>query len=120
MALGRSLGGGMGLGLVCGAVSGAMLVLGLAQGPCPQGERRSRQEALLRAGELREEFSRRRGSVLCRDILGVDPSSEEGHRQAVLGNLFRDVCPLVVDDCARILEAMLDRPAPAAQDPRGQ
>lgn len=109
MALGRSLGGGMGLGLVCGAVSGAMLVLGLAQSHSPQDERRSRQEVLLQAGELRDQFSRQRGSVLCRDILGVDLSSEEGHRQAVLRNLFRDICPWAVADCANILEGMLDR-----------
>jgi len=113
LALGRTLGGGMGLGLVCGAVSGAMLILGILPQGDPQDEDRCRQEAQQGAREFREEFSRRRGSVLCRDILGVDISTQEGRRQAVEQDMFRAICPGVVAEAASILEDILAQgPAP--------
>lgn len=113
VALGRCLGGGMGLGLVCGAVSGALLILGLLPPDDPQDEARCRQEVLLRAMDLREEFSRRRGSVLCRDLLGVDISTPQGRRQAVEQDLFQTLCPALVAEAATILEEVLSEGAEA-------
>lgn len=109
LALGRCLGGGMGQGLVCGAVSGALLVLGLSPPDDPRDETRCRQEALLRGARFREEFSRRRGSLLCRDLLGVDIGAPGGHRQAVERGLFNTLCPAMVAEAAAILEDMLAR-----------
>ena len=117
IALGRPLGGGMGMAQVCGAVSGALMILGLAQEADPQGEAATRQRVQTRARQLREEFSRRRGSALCRDILGVDISTPEGRGQAVEQGLFVKVCPGVVAEAARLLEEMLARPAQPPADP---
>ncbi|MBI4799455.1 MAG: C_GCAxxG_C_C family protein [Desulfarculus sp.] len=107
LALGRCLGGGMGQGLVCGAVSGALLILGLLPPDDPQDETRCRQEALLRGAQFREEFCRRRGSLMCRDLLGVDISTPEGRRQAMEQEMFSKLCPALVGEAAAILEALL-------------
>ena len=107
VALGRCLGGGMGQGLVCGAVSGALLLLGLLPTDDPMNEPRCRQEAQLRAAEFREQFSLRRGSLLCRDLLGVDISTPDGRRQAVEGEMFHKVCPALVGEAAAILDEQL-------------
>ncbi|MBI5523730.1 MAG: C_GCAxxG_C_C family protein [Desulfarculus sp.] len=113
IALGRCLGGGMGQGLVCGAVSGALLILGLLPPGEPQDETRCRQEALMRGAQFREEFSRRRGSLLCRDLLGVDISTPEGRRQAVEQEMFSKLCPALVGEAAAILEEVLSEGAEA-------
>lgn len=117
IALGRSLGGGMGMAQVCGAVSGAMLILGLLPKTDGPDEARRRQETLALAARLRQRFAQARGSVVCRDLLGVDISTPEGRRQAVEQELFGKLCPLMVADAAAILEEMLAETAqaPAAQ-----
>lgn len=98
----------MGQGLVCGAVSGAVLVLGL--GPEDRnGEGRARAEALEMAREFSCRFANDHGSIICRELLGVDVGTEEGHRQAVAQGLFQSVCPGLVGGAAAILSDLLAR-----------
>jgi hypothetical protein len=52
-------------------------------------------------------FRVRNGSLLCRDILGVDVSTPEGIADVRKRDLFRTICPKFVQDAAEILEEIL-------------
>ena len=55
-------------------------------------------------------FRQEHGSLLCRDILGIDISSPEGMARACAQGVFSTVCaPLVARTCA-LLESGWDRP----------
>ncbi len=53
------------------------------------------------------DFKRRQGSLLCRDLLGCDVSTPEGQRMAVEKGLFRSKCVDVVRDAAELVESAL-------------
>jgi C_GCAxxG_C_C family probable redox protein len=103
-------GGGMGrTGSVCGAVTGAVMVIGLAA--CDPDPRAS--TAKLHTYELvrsfLNEFQQRHGSTICRELLGCDIGTPEGHAQAQQDGLFRTRCPRYVEDAVEILEDLLPR-----------
>ena len=73
MKLGASLGGGIGrLREVCGAVSGMLMALGLKYGYADPKDRagKTAQYELVRA--LADEFKKENGSIICRELLGLD------------------------------------------------
>ena len=51
-----------------------------------------------------EEFAARNGSTLCRDLLGCDISTPQGHQQAADEGLFRTKCTKFVEDAVDIIE----------------
>ena len=71
----------------------------------------SEKEARFKAYDLVKEFVRRfeavHGTIVCRDLLGVDLGSAEGREKAVKDNLFQTRCPVMVRDAAQILEEMI-------------
>jgi C_GCAxxG_C_C family probable redox protein len=105
--LGRAFGAGMGMGRECGAVTGAFLVLGFtAQNAA------SEKEARFKVYDLVKEFVRRfeavHGTIVCRELLGVDLGTTEGREKAVKDNLFRTRCPVMVRDAAQILSELIN------------
>lgn len=111
MDLGRALGGGMGrLGLTCGAVSGAVLVMGLA-GREEKDEMARRKLAYGLTQELVSGFTARHGSIVCKDLLGVDLNTAEGAKLFAERELYATLCPNFVGEAARLLARLL----PAAQ-----
>ena len=50
-----------------------------------------------------EEFEERKGSYLCRDLLGCDLSTEEGRTYAKAHGLFGTLCPEMVRTAAEIV-----------------
>jgi len=95
----------MGMGRECGAVTGALMILGYKVTDAP-----SEKEARYRAYDLAREFVRlfekKRGTIICRDLLGVDLGTQEGRDRAIKDNLFRTLCPVFVRDAAQILSQM--------------
>ena len=79
MAMG--FGGGIGrLQETCGAVSGACMILGLASG-FKEGDGRDKINAVYaEVRRLVEDFTREKGTVKCRDLLGCNLLSEEGQK----------------------------------------
>lgn len=68
-----SFGGGMGgMRQVCGAVSGMLMALGLKYGYADPKDRagKTAQYELVRA--LADEFKKENGSIICRELLGLD------------------------------------------------
>ena len=100
--LARAFGSGMGMGRECGAVTGAMLVLGFkVQEASTEKETRYRVYDLVR--ELVRLFEKKHGTIVCKDLLGVDVGTPEGRDKAVKDGLFRTLCPGYVRDAAQIL-----------------
>jgi C_GCAxxG_C_C family probable redox protein len=104
-----AFGGGMAhCGETCGAVTGAFMALGLAFGRTVASDLAARDRTYRLARELRNRFTDLHGSMLCRDLLGVDLSTEEGSRMATEEGLPRQRCPALVRDAARIVRDLLD------------
>jgi C_GCAxxG_C_C family probable redox protein len=103
-----AFGGGMAsTGGTCGAVTGAMMVIGLAHGRVEPEDVASKERTYALTRRLCEEFRARRGSVVCRELLGIDIGTPEGSRRAKDAGLFKELCPALVEDAARILEGLL-------------
>ena len=102
----QAFGGGMGrTGNVCGAVTGALMVIGFVCSAKDAKDMAAKFRAAHMAREVMARFRVRNGSIACRDLLGCDISTEEGHRKAVEQGLFKTVCPKAVEDAALVLES---------------
>lgn len=112
--LASAFGGGLaGSGGICGAVTGAMMVVGLARGPGLSPDPEAKAAAYADARELWRRFTERHGSVICRELLGVDIGAPGGRERAAEAGLFRDRCPALVETAAAIATAL----APLDGDP---
>ena len=102
-------GGGMGrMGEVCGAVTGALMVLGLKVGNTLAQDKASKEASYDLAREFAERFRKRHGSILCRELLGVDISTAEGLQVARQRGLFKELCPRLVGDSSEIVAELLE------------
>ena len=100
-------GGGMRMGETCGAVTGAFMVLGLKYGNATAENQQAKEKTYEKVIEFTNRFKARNGSVICRDLLGCDISTQEGQKKARDDSLFSTVCPEMVRNAAEILEEML-------------
>jgi C_GCAxxG_C_C family probable redox protein len=105
--IGACFGGGMCKGEVCGACTGALMVLGMKYGQFDLNDTESRAQSVAMAVKFLDEFEKRKGSYVCRDILGCDLRTEEGKNLALSNSLFRTLCPEMVRTAAEILTEML-------------
>jgi len=100
------LGAGMRSGEVCGAVSGAVLVVGLKYGHHIAEDKESKANCYARTEEFLNEFRKKDKTIICRDILGVDISTEDGRKQAQDRDFFSTICNNVVGNAVTILEEL--------------
>ena len=108
LRMASGFGGGMGrMAQTCGVVTGAFMVLGLKFGhtTTDDTEAKARTEGLCR--EFVRRFSERNGSIVCRDLLGCDISTEKGSEKATELGLSEKRCRGFVRDSAEILEELL-------------
>jgi C_GCAxxG_C_C family probable redox protein len=103
-------GGGIGnTGAVCGAVVGAVMAIGLKL------ERGDTMEDLLRiagvAQEFRQRFEAAMGTISCRDLTGVDLTTEEGMMQTMEDNTAQKVCFPAVGTAYQIVLELLQETA---------
>lgn len=71
--LASSFGGGMGrLREVCGTVSGMFMVAGMLYGYDDPKAREQKAEHYKRIQQLAKEFEKDHGSIICRELLGLD------------------------------------------------
>ena len=95
------------IGETCGCVTGALMVIGLNYAKVHKDDNDSRERACALAQEFMDSFRDRNGSLVCRELLGVDVSTPEGILQVREKDLFRTVCPKFVKSSAEILEVLL-------------
>ena len=99
-------GGGMRRADVCGAVTGALMILGLRFGAKDASDTSAKAGVYSKVEEFQSRFESRCDSIACLDLLGCDISTPEGMEQARSNNLFKTVCPKLVQTAAEILEEM--------------
>ena len=105
--LATGFGVGMSRGGICGAVSGAVMVLGLAGGGGGPDEGAAKAATYVRVRDYYSRFIDRHGSCICRDLLGLDPSTPQGLALARREKLFESVCLGLVRDAAALLREFL-------------
>ncbi|MBU7031631.1 MAG: C_GCAxxG_C_C family protein [Theionarchaea archaeon] len=89
-------GGGMMTGNVCGAVSGAIMAFGLKYGRI-KGEDSEKAEKVDRLIEqLVTRFEEEHGSILCRELTGVNLRTEEGRKKYKTENMHEKCLDYVV------------------------
>jgi C_GCAxxG_C_C family probable redox protein len=105
MHLASGFGGGMGrMGLTCGAVTGAFMVIGLKY---PRHDRATAERSAQLVQQFTQRFCRQNRSICCRELLGQDISTPQGHAAARADGLFQTVCPRLVRSAADTLDELL-------------
>jgi len=107
LQIGACFGAGMSKAEVCGACTGALMVLGMRYGQFDENDLDSRAAQSAKAAEFLEEFKRRKGSYICREILGCDISTDEGRSFARSNGLYGRYCTEMVRTAAQIVSEML-------------
>ena len=95
-----SFGDGMRKGEVCGACTGAIMTLGLRY-----GENKSKSDEMC--VKFLDSFEKENGSYICRDLLDCDIRTEEGIKYAIDNNLFKEICPKMVESAAKIAQELI-------------
>lgn len=92
----------------CGCVTGGMMAIGLAQrGISPEENRSEKEKTYEACRRFMHAFEERNGSLLCRDLLGCDISTPEGHAEAREKALFQLTCTKLVRDAVEIVEGIV-------------
>jgi C_GCAxxG_C_C family probable redox protein len=95
----------------CGAISGAALAVGLlaAQRVADHGEAK-RAARLITAGVM-DDFQKVHGSTDCRDLIGMDLRTEDGHRAFIDSAIWRDRCMAQIEFVVGRLAPLVDEAA---------
>ncbi len=98
--------GGMGnTGSVCGAVIGAVMAISLKQGRADSMEGALRNLAVPQ--EFRRRFETEMGTIECRELTGVDFSTEEGVQQFMNSDIPLKACFPAVGTAYRLAVELL-------------
>lgn len=108
-----TFGGGMGrMREVCGAVSGMLMVLGLATNEYAPSDTAKKAEQYKAVQQLANEFRKKNGSIICRDLLGLTKSGEKisvpTPSERTDEYYKKRPCALLVQDAAEIIENYLE------------
>ncbi|MEE0686601.1 MAG: C-GCAxxG-C-C family protein [Lachnospiraceae bacterium] len=107
LKLATNFGGGARKGELCGAVAGALMVLGLRDGHCDSDDLETKAKAYKEATEFMDRFIKKNGSVVCRQLLGYDLSKPEDKLIIDEKNLFKTICPIMIESAVEILDEMI-------------
>ncbi len=99
-------GGGMRQGEVCGAVTGAIMVISMKYGNTAAEDSESKYSCYDKVVEFEQEFRKRNGTLICKELLEYDISTKEGMQTASEKNLFSTICPEMVECAIDILEEL--------------
>ncbi len=93
--------GGIGrMGETCGAVTGAFMVIGLQHGRTAADDTESKQKTVEVVREFTRQFLARNDTLVCRELLGCDISTDEGFLFAHENNRIDTLCPRYITDAA--------------------
>lgn len=105
LRLSSSFGGGIGrLREVCGAVSGMLMAAGVLYGYSIPGDYDVKSDHYKLVQELAGQFKKETGSIICRELLGLDGASDPV--SPVRTKEFFDTrpCPKIIPIAAKILD----------------
>ena len=106
LKLANGFGGGVRCGEICGAVSGAIMTIGLECGFYKEKDFDQKNYCNGKTVEFLQKFREENGSILCRDLLGVDIHTPEDHLKPGVPELHKTICPEKIASSVRILESM--------------
>lgn len=98
------LAGGAGCAGECGAVEAAYLVNGLRFGFSHPGDSGQFRVVIGKNSEFADRFRELHASLLCRELIGVDPFTEEGMQTFQEKDLKNTICARLVSDAVMILQ----------------
>lgn len=102
-----AFGGGMYHGMTCGCVTGALMAIGARYGHCRPGDRKTKADLLRVKERFEEQFIERCGSLVCKELLGVDVSDDQGKVKAMEDNLMDVKCPYFACIACEIMEGLI-------------
>ena len=107
LKIATQFGGGARKGEMCGAVSGALMVLGLKYGHYHYNALEEKGNAYKIAEDFMNRFIAKKGTVVCRELLGYDVSKPEDMIKIKEMDLFKKTCPEMIKCATEIVEEML-------------
>ena len=108
LRISAGFGGGMGRTAgTCGAVTGAIMVIGLEYGAIRGDDKVSKEKTHQVVRLYMEEFKKRNKTLICKELLNCDISTDEGHKEALEKGLIKTLCVKFVKDSVEILEGIL-------------
>ena len=102
-------GGGMRCGEVCGAVTGALMALGVDSGFDDATDLDAKTAAAAKARAFNAAFRERQGTLICRELLGDDPSTPEVFARLKESGTMGKVCNSAIADAVEIAETLRNR-----------
>ena len=109
LKLSSPMGGGMGrMREVCGAVSAMALLAGLKEGNTDPTDEAAKEQIYLLTRQMAEKFKEEHGTIICRELLGLDDMEESAKPSERTAEYYRErPCTRLVATAARIVEEML-------------
>lgn len=109
LKIASSFGGGMGrLREVCGSVSGMFMVAGLLYGYDGPETGQVKADHYARIQELAHRFEEQHGSIVCRELLGLNVRHDVPVPEARTTEYYKKrPCPEIIGDAAEILEQFI-------------
>lgn len=107
LKIASGFGAGVRQGDICGAVSGAIMALGVKYGHSVEGDSDTKVDMYSRTEDFQNRFTGVNGSLICRELLGFDVTSEKDMETIMKKDLFNTICPKMVKDSVEILEVFL-------------
>ena len=100
-----AFGGGMArMGETCGVVTGALMAIGLKYGKVKAEDDAAREQTYELARNFVTRFKARRGSTVCRELLGYNLGIPDERKAAHDKGLFATLCPQLVQDAVEMVE----------------
>lgn len=110
LKISEPFGGGMGkMREVCGTVTGMFMVLGLAMGNSDAKDGSTKKNIYKSVQELAEKFKQDNGSIICRELLGLQKANKESYVPSERTTEYykKRPCPELCKYAADILEEYL-------------
>lgn len=109
LKMSSSFGGGMGrLREVCGSVSGMFMVAGLLYGYDGPETGQVKADHYARIQELAHRFEEQHGSIVCRELLGLNVRHDVPVPEARTTEYYKKrPCPEIIGDAAEILDQFI-------------
>lgn len=112
LKISEPFGGGMGrMREVCGTVTGMFMVIGLAMGNDNSKDNTTKKNVYKSVQELAEKFKQDNGSIICRELLGLQKANKESYVPSERTTEYykKRPCPELCKYAADILEEYLKK-----------
>ena len=92
----------------CGAITGAAMAVGRLAAQRIADHKEAKRVARSIIAQVMAEFRAEYGHTDCRDLVGLDISTEEGHAQFIEGQMWHTVCMRQIEFVVRRLVRLRD------------